>query len=87
MVRQNCDTYFESLIRGFSEISYKKPVSGYVAASNHYSGDTYNLSCETDFQGAMIRLGMYCGKYPENTIYMALASLSAKYYRKREKIK
>jgi len=85
---QNCETYLEARNNGgLSEISYKNWVSGYLTSSNRSSEDTYNLLGETNFQGALSWIDMYCGKNPKNTVYMAVANLSAVYYPKRKKTK
>ncbi len=86
--RQACETYLEARNNGgFSEISYKNWISGYLTASNRSSGDTYNLLGDTDFQGALTWIDLYCEKQPKNTIYMAMAQLTSVYYSKRRKIK
>jgi len=86
--RQTCETYKEARNNGgFSEISYKNWISGYLTASNRSSDDTYNLLGETDFQGALVWIDLYCKKHKKNTIYMAMANLSAVYYSRRKKEK
>ena len=86
--RQVCETYLEARVNGgFSEISYKNWVSGYLTASNRLSGDTYNLLGDADFSGALVWVDKYCKKHPRNTIYMAMANLNAVYYSKRKKSK
>jgi len=86
--RQTCETYLEARNNGgFAELSYKNWISGYLSASNRASGDTYNLLGSTDFQGALIWLDTYCEKHEKNTVYMAMANLSAVYYSKRRKMK
>ncbi len=86
--RQACETYLEARTNGgFSEISYKNWISGYLTASNRSSEDTYNLLGSRDFQGALTWIDLYCKKHPQNTIYMAMANLSAVSYPDRKKIK
>jgi len=86
--RQTCGAYLEARANGgFAEISYKNWMSGYLTASNRSSDDTYNLLGESDFQGAMSWIDLYCKKRPNNTIYMAMANLSAVFYPKRKKSK
>jgi len=85
---ENCEVYLEARNNGgASEISYKNWLSGYLTSTNRSSDDTYNLLGETDFQGALSWIDMYCGKNPKNTVYMAVANLSAVYYPKRKKTK
>ncbi len=86
--RQTCETYLEARVNGgFSELSYKNWISGYLTSSNRSSDDTYNLLGDTDFQGALNWIDLYCKKHSKNTIYMAMANLTAVYYPKRKKIK
>jgi len=86
--RQACETYLEARDNGgISEISYKNWISGYLTSSNRSSEDTYNLLGKSDFQGALTWVDHYCGKHPKNTIYMAMANLSAVYYSNRKKTK
>lgn len=86
--RQTCETYLEARQNGgFSEISYKNWMSGYLTASNRSSDDTYNLLGATDFQGALLWIDKYCKKYPDNTIYMAMANMTAVHYSTRRKSK
>jgi len=82
--RQTCQTYLEARkTGGFSEISYKNWVSGYLTSSNRSTDDTYNLLGNTDFHGAMVWLDSYCKKNGKNTIYMAMANLTAVVYKNR----
>jgi len=82
--RQTCQTYLEARTTGgFSEISYKNWVSGYLTSSNRSTGDTYNLLGNTDFHGAMVWLDRYCKKNRKNTIYMAMANLTAVMHKSR----
>ncbi len=82
--RQTCETYQEARANGgFSEISYKNWISGYLTASNRASEDTYNLLGDSDFQGALVWIDRYCEKHAQNTIYMAMANLSAVFYPQR----
>jgi len=84
--RQSCDIYLEARSKGgFSALSYKNWISGYLTASNRASSDTYNLLGNTDFQGALTWLDSYCEKHAKNTIYMAMANMTAVYYSKRKK--
>jgi len=86
--RQTCETYLKARTDGgFSEVSYKNWMSGYLTSSNRSTGDTYNLLGESDFQGALDWVEMYCKKHPGNTIYMAMANLSAVFYPGRKKSK
>ncbi|VAW59662.1 hypothetical protein MNBD_GAMMA11-2284 [hydrothermal vent metagenome] len=86
--RQVCETYMEARHEGgVSEISYKNWISGYLTSSNRSSEQTYNLLGATDFQGALIWVDSYCKKHPENTIYMAVANMTAVHYSKRQKSK
>ena len=86
--RQSCVTYLEARKNGgFSEISYKNWISGYLTSSNRSSDETYNLLGDTDFNGALHWVDEYCKKYPRNTIYMAMANLTAVYYPERKKVK
>jgi hypothetical protein len=82
--RQTCETYLEARkTGGFSEISYKNWVSGYLTSSNRATDDTYNLLGNTDFHGAMVWLDRYCKKNGKNTVYMAMANLTAVVYKNR----
>ena len=82
--RQTCETYLEARkTGGFSEISYKNWVSGYLTSSNRSTNDTYNLLGDTDFHGAMAWLDRYCTKNRKNTVYMAMANLTAVVYKNR----
>ena len=75
--RQTCQTYLEARkTGGFSEISYKNWISGYLTSSNRSTDNTYNLLGNTDFHGAMEWLDRYCAKNPKNTVYMAVANLT-----------
>jgi len=74
--RQACETYLEARDNG-----------GISEISNRSSEDTYNLLGKSDFQGALTWVDHYCGKHPKNTIYMAMANLSAVYYSNRKKTK
>lgn len=86
--RQSCKTYLEARkTGGFSEISYKNWVSGYLTSSNRSSDDTYNLLGNTDFEGAMDWLDKHCRKNPKNTVYMAMANLVAVMYPNRRESK
>jgi len=86
--RQTCETYLEARSNGgFSELSYKNWISGYLTASNRSSSDTYNLLGDSDFQGALTWVDLYCEKHAKNTVYMAMANMSAVYYSKRRKAK
>ena len=86
--RQVCETYLEARDNGgFSEISYKNWIAGYLTASNRSLDDTYNLLGETEFGGALSWVDVYCRKHPKNTIYMAMANFNAVYYPNRKKIK
>ena len=86
--RQTCSTYLEARRNsGISEISYKNWISGYLTSSNRSSKDTYNLLGNTDFQGALAWLDRYCKKSPKNTVYMAMANLTAVMYPKRRQSK
>lgn len=76
--RQVCQTYLDARHNGgYSEISYKNWISGYLTSANRSSDDTYNLLGRRDFQGAMVWLDRYCKKQPNNTIYMAMDNLVA----------
>ena len=82
--RQTCQTYLEARkTGGFSEISYKNWVSGYLTSSNRTTDDTYNLLGDTDFHGAMVWLDRYCKKNTKNTVYMAMANLTAVVHKNR----
>jgi len=82
--RQTCQTYLEARkTGGFSEISYKNWVSGYLTSSNRSTGDTYNILGDTDFHGAMVWLDRYCQKNTKNTLYMAVANLTAVMHKNR----
>jgi len=86
--RQTCETYMEARVNGgFAEISYKNWISGYLTSSNRSTPNTYNLLGETDFRGALVWIDRYCKKHPKNTIYMAMANLTAVFYAKRRKSK
>jgi len=86
--RQTCATYLEARDNGgFSELSYKNWISGYLTSSNRSSANTYNLLGESDFQGALSWIDLYCEKHKKNTIYMAMANMSAVYYSRRRKNK
>ncbi len=76
--RQTCKTYLDARHNGgYSEISYKNWVSGYLTSVNRSADDTYNLLGQNDFQGAMAWLDQYCEKQPDNTIYMAIDNMVA----------
>ncbi len=76
--RQTCQTYLDARHNGgYSEISYKNWVGGYLTSVNRSSDDTYNILGHSDFQGAMVWLDGYCKKHPSNTIYMAMDNLVA----------
>ena len=82
--RQTCATFLEARkTGGIAEISYKNWVSGYLTASNRSENDTYNLLGETDFQGAMLWIDRYCKKNPKNTVYMAMANMTAVMHKTR----
>ena len=82
--RQTCQTYLEARkAGGFSEISYKNWISGYLTSSNRATDNTYNLLGNTDFHGAMEWLDRYCTKNPKNTVYMAVANLTGVMYDNR----
>ncbi len=86
--RQACETYMVARNEGgLSEISYKNWISGYLTSSNRSSEETYNLLGDTDFTQAMLWLDSYCKKHPENTIYMAVANMTAVHYPKRMRTK
>jgi len=86
--RQACSTYLEARINGgFSEISYKNWISGYLTSSNRSLEGTYNLLGDTDLHGALVWLDRYCKKKPTNTIYMAMANLTAVMYPERRQSK
>ncbi len=86
--RQTCETYLEARDNGgFSELSYKNWISGYLTASNRLTSDNYNLLGDSDFQGALTWIDLYCKRHIKNTIYMAMANLSAVHYSKRRKNK
>jgi len=86
--RQTCSTYLEARRSGgFSEISYKNWISGYLTSSNRSSAETYDLLSNNGFKTALIWLDRYCNKNPSNTVYMAMANLTAVYYPKRKKKK
>lgn len=82
--RQTCQTYLEARTNGgISELSYKNWISGYLTSSNRSTEDTYNLLGGTDFQGALVWLDTYCEKNTKNTIYMAMANLTAVMHKSR----
>ncbi len=86
--RQSCSTYLEARENGgFSEISYKNWISGYLTSGNRSSEDTYNLLGDTDFHGVMVWLDRYCKKNSKNTVYMAMANLTAVMYPRRRQSK
>lgn len=86
--RQTCETYMEArLIGGISEISYKNWISGYLTSSNRSTVDTYNLLGNTDFQGALVWIDKYCAKNENNTIYMAIANMTAVMHKTRRTTK
>ncbi len=86
--RQACSTYMAARHEGgFSEISYKNWISGYLTSSNRSSEKTYNLLGETDFKRALVWVDTYCHKHPKNTIYMAMANMTAVHYATRRKSK
>ena len=84
--RQTCETYLEARHNGgISELSYKNWMSGYLTASNRSSENTYNLLGESDFKGALSWIDVYCKKHTKNTIYMAMANMTAVHYSVRKK--
>ena len=86
--RQTCQTYLEARkTGGFAEISYKNWISGYLTSSNRSTEDTYNILGNTDFHGAMAWLDRYCEKNRKNTVYMAIANLTAVMHQNRRKSK
>lgn len=86
--RQTCETYLEARKNGgFSEISYKNWISGYLTSSNRSSDDTYNLLKDGDFNSVLVWVDHYCKKHLNNTIYMAMANMTAVHYKKRRKSK
>jgi len=86
--RQACETYMQARDDGgVSEISYKNWISGYLTSSNRASEQTYNLLGATDFKGALEWVDTYCKKYPANTVYMAIANMTAVHYPLRKKSK
>lgn len=76
--RQTCQTYMEARKSGgIAEISYKNWISGYLTSTNRATDNTYNILGNTDFHGAMAWLDRYCAKNKNNTVYMAMANLTA----------
>lgn len=86
--KHSCATFTRE-IKGnrLSYVAYKGWVSGYLTSSNRLSEETYNLLGGAGFQSALTWLESYCKKYPENTLYMALANMTAVFYPDRKKTK
>lgn len=86
--RQVCETYMVARYEGgVSEISYKNWISGYLTSSNRSSEETYNLLGARILHGRCNGLIRTVKKHPGNTIYMAVANMTAVHYPKRKKSK
>lgn len=86
--KQSCRAYLEaSRAGGTSQSAYISWVAGYLTSSNRLTEKTYDLLGVADFQAALVWIATYCKKHPKNTIYMAMANMTAVHYPNRRRSK
>jgi len=86
--KKTCKDYRQArLQKEISDAVYKSWISGYITSSNRLTDDTYNLLGDNGLQAALSWVDGYCEKHTENTLYMAVANMTAVFYSHRKKTK
>ena len=86
--KQTCKHYRQARQQKMkSDVAYKSWISGYITSSNRLTDETYNLLGDNGLQAALSWVDGYCEKHPQNTLYMAVANMTAVFYPHRKKTK